>query len=208
MTPPPSARELAALRRRDPALGRFMKTCGPFPRMPQPGHARLTHYEVLARSIVHQQLSGKAAATIWSRCTQLGGGRFPNAERLAAFSDEALRSAGVSRPKLRALRSLAEAVNTGAVRLGTLGRRGDEQILEELVQLHGIGRWTAQMLLIFKLGRLDVLPIHDLGVQEGLRRLDGLDERPTPAELAERAECWSPLRSVASWYLWRLADQV
>ncbi len=207
MTTHPSERELAALRRRDPVLGRFMKTCEPFPRMPQPSHARLTHYEVLARSIVHQQLSGKAAATIWSRCTALGGGRFPNAKHLKDFSDEALRSAGLSRPKLRALRSLADAVNSGAVRLRTLGRLEDEQILDELVQLHGIGRWTAQMLLIFKLGRLDVLPDQDLGIQEGLRRLDELDERPTPAELVERAAVWSPLRSVASWYLWRLADQ-
>ena len=133
MTPHPSARELAALRKRDPALGRFMKTCKPFPRMPQPSHARLTHYEVLARSIVHQQLSGKAAATIWSRCQKLGGGRFPNAKSLADYSDEALRSAGISRPKLRALRSLAEAVHAGTVRLGTLGRREDEQVLDCLL---------------------------------------------------------------------------
>lgn len=207
MTPHPSPKELAALRRRDPALGRFMKSAGPFPRLPQASHARLTHYEVLARSIVHQQLSGRAAATIWSRCTALGGGRFPAANKLPDHPDADLRGAGVSRPKIRALRALGEAVDSGSVPLSTLGRKTDAEIVEELVRLHGIGRWTAQMLLIFKLGRLDVLPELDLGVQEGLRRLDALDRRPTPGELLERAAVWAPLRSVATWYLWRRADQ-
>lgn len=202
----PSAAALRALARRDPRLGRWIRASPPFPGFPRGPHARLTHYEVLARSIVHQQLSGKAAATIWSRCTNLGGGRFPAAADLANLPDQRLRDAGVSRPKLRSLRALARAVESGEVRLATLGRRSNASVLEELTGIHGIGTWTVEMLLIFKLGRLDVLPLGDLGVQEGLRRLDGLDARPRPAELAERGACWSPLRSVAAWYLWRRAD--
>ena len=203
----PTPAELRALARRDPVLGRWIAKLPPLPPLPVPSHARLTHYEVLARSILYQQLSGKAAATIWRRACALGPrGRFPNERELECVNDAELRAAGVSGPKIRGLRSLAEASLSGTVRLRSLARRDDEAIIEELTQVRGIGRWTAEMFLMFKLGRLDVMPVHDLGIQKGLARLDELAERPKPDEVLERSEPWAPLRTVASWYLWRLTE--
>ncbi len=178
-----------------------------FPGFPGPDQARLSRYAYLARSIVYQQLSGKAAATIWRRAAALGSRGFPAPPQLLELSDEALRGAGLSGGKVAALRSLAEHVASGRLSLGGLARRPDDAVVEHLVQVRGIGEWTAQMFLIFKLGRLDVLPCADLGVQEGLRRLDGLVERPRPDELLARGAPWRPLASVAAWTLWRLADE-
>jgi 3-methyladenine DNA glycosylase/8-oxoguanine DNA glycosylase len=183
---------------------------GPFPGYPQRSDSQArTHYEALARSIVYQQLAGKAAATIHSRvCALSGHGRFPRPDELLALPDQRLRAAGLSRNKLAALRDLATRIADGRLKLPSLGRRSDDEIIERLVEVHGIGPWSAQMFLIFRLGRLDVMPADDLGVREGLRRLDGLDERPAPAAVRERAECWAPLRSVAAWTLWRVSDAV
>lgn len=166
-----------------------------------------SHFHALARSILHQQLAGKAAATIHGRVRALTpGSRFPRPEQLLELPDGLLRGAGVSGSKIAALRDLAGRVESKQLRLRGLSARSDEHIIEELTAVRGIGVWTAQMFLMFRLGRLDVLPVGDLGVQEGLRRLDGLEERPRPAEVGERGEVWKPLRSVASWILWRLAD--
>jgi 3-methyladenine DNA glycosylase/8-oxoguanine DNA glycosylase len=118
-----------------------------------------------------------------------------------------MRGAGLSRAKLTAVRDLADRAESGALRLQGLGRLPDDAILERLVQVRGIGPWTAQMFLMFKLGRLDVLPVGDLGVQEGLRILDGRKERPGPVEVEERGAVWAPLRSVATWIMWRLVDE-
>ena len=203
----PSRAQLAALARRDPLLGAAIARLPRFPGFPAAEQARLSHYAYLARAIVYQQLSGKAAATIWKRAVALGGRSFPDPKRMSALTDESLRGAGLSRAKVAALRGLAQAVDSKSVYLAGLGRHPDERVVEELVALRGIGEWTAQMFLIFKLGRLDVLPTTDLGVQEGLRRLDGRTERPTPQEVRERGQCWQPLSSVAAWTLWRLADE-
>ena len=166
-----------------------------------------SHFHALARSILHQQLAGKAAATIHGRVRALTpGSRFPRPEQLLELPDGDLRGAGVSGSKIAALRDLAGRVESKELRLRGLSAQPDEHIIEELTAVRGIGVWTAQMFLMFRLGRLDVLPVGDLGVQEGLRRLDGLEERPRPAEVEERGEVWKPLRSVASWVLWRLAD--
>ena len=204
----PEPRELRALARRDPRLGAALRRVPPLPDFPREGPgARRSRYEALARAIVFQQLSGKAAGTIWRRaCALSGRGRFPRPPELAGLSDGELRAAGLSANKQLALRDLARRVEDGRLRLRALGQLDDEAVIRELVAVRGIGRWTAQMFLLFQLGRPDVMAPDDLGLQEGLRRLDGLAERPGPRELAARAEVWAPLRSVASWTLWRLVD--
>lgn len=203
----PSPADLRALARRDPALGRAMKRLEPFPGFPTDEYQRRTPYEAIARAIVFQQLAGAAASTIHGRvCKLTPGPRFPTAAELLALPDETLRSAGLSRGKLAALRDLATHVENGSLDFRRLVRAPDETVVEALTAVRGIGPWTARMFLLFRLGRLDVFAPDDLGLREGARLLDGLAERPTPKELEARAEPWRPLRSVASWYLWRLVD--
>ncbi len=197
---------MAALRSRDPVLGAAMKRLPLFPEFPLESF-RGPHFHLLARSIIYQQLATKAAATIYGRVRELSAGTsFPSPEQMLAFSDERLRGAGLSGNKTKSLRDLAEKIVSGELPLRGIARHGDEEVIQRLTTVWGIGEWTAQMFLIFKLGRLDVMPSGDLGVQEGLRLLDGLDGRPSPQALLERAEVWRPLCSVAAWFLWRLAD--
>lgn len=179
----------------------------PFPKLPSADGGQ-SHFHALSRAIIYQQLAGAAARTIHGRVLALTPGpRFPNAQALRRIPDGALRGAGLSANKLRALRDLSERCLDGRLKLRGIASRPNEVIIEQLVEVRGIGRWTAQMFLMFRLARLDVLAPLDLGLQEGLRRLDGLEERPTPKELEERGRCWSPLGSVASWVLWRLAEE-
>ena len=117
-----------------------------------------------------------------------------------------MRGAGLSRSKLRAIRDLAERTESGDLKLRSLSRLTDEEVADQLTAVWGIGEWSAQMFLLFHLGRLDIFAPGDLGLQEGIRILDGLEERPTPSAASQRAQVWAPLRSVASWYLWRLKD--
>jgi DNA-3-methyladenine glycosylase II len=204
----PSPADLRALARRDPALGRAMKRLPAFPGFPVGEWRRLPHWHFLARAVVYQQLAGKAAATIHGRvCALTPGPLFPTPEELLALSDEVLRGAGLSRNKTASLRDLAAHLSDGRLDLGRVGRASDERVVEALVPVRGIGLWSAQMFLLFRLGRLDVLPTTDLGVQEGLRLLDGGSERPTPKEIEARAAPWRPLASVASWFMWRLVDE-
>ncbi len=204
----PTPAQLRALRRKDPALAAAMKRLERFPGFPTSHYRKRTHYEALARAIVFQQLAWKAADTIWNRVVALTPGpRLAPPPELLTLPEPALRGAGLSRNKMLALQDLARHVEDRRLPLRSIGRQPDAQVMEELVAVRGIGPWTAQMFLIFKLGRLDVLPAADLGVQEGLRRLDKLERRPTPNELEQRGEAWAPLRSVAAWYLWRLADE-
>ncbi len=202
----PTKAQIMALRRRDPVLGAAIARLPPFPEIPVKGF-RGPHFHGLARSIIYQQLATRAAATIYSRVRKLSTGpRFPTPEQMLALSDERLRAAGLSGNKTKALRDLATKVVSGELRLRGIGRHDDEEIIRRLTTVWGIGEWTAQMFLIFKLGRLDVMPAGDLGVQEGLRVLDGLEGRPSAATLLSRAEVWRPLCSVAAWFLWRLSD--
>lgn len=187
-------------------LGAAMTGLPSFPELPVPS-LRGPHFHVLARSIIYQQLATKAAATIYGRVRALSPGpRFPTPEQLLRLSDEGLRGAGLSRNKMKAVRDLADKIVSGQLRLRGIARHDDEEIIRRLTTVWGIGEWTAQMFLIFKLGRLDIMPAGDLGVQEGLRVLDGLDGRPSADVLLSRAEVWRPLCSVAAWFLWRLAD--
>ena len=203
----PTTAEMRALKRRDPALGKAMTGLQPFPDFPI-GSLRGPHFHALARSITYQQLAGKAAAAIYGRVRRLtSGSGFPTAQQVLALSDDDLRGAGLSRSKTRAIKDLAARTMNGDLGLRSIGRHGDEEVIRRLTTVWGVGEWTAHMFLIFKLGRPDVMPAGDLGVQEGLRILDGLDERPEPKHLLARAEVWRPLRSVAAWFLWRLTDK-
>ena len=179
----------------------------PFPGFPRGQRARGTHFAALCRAIVYQQLAGKAAAAIHGRVVEITPGpSFPTPVECLSLDDETFRSAGLSAAKTRSVKDLASHVLDGTVRLGSIGRRTDEEIVQELTQVWGIGEWSAQIFLMFRLGRLDVMPHTDLGIREGLRRMDGVEERPPPQRVLERAEAWRPLRSVAAWVLWRVTD--
>lgn len=188
-------------------MGKAVKRVAPFPRFPA-DHMAKSRFHALGRAIVYQQLAGAAARTIHDRVVALTPGpRFPTAAQFLSLPDAKLRGAGLSQNKLLSLRDLSARVEDGRLKLRGIHRLSDEEIIEQLVEVRGIGRWTAQMFLLFQLARLDVLAPDDLGLQEGMRRLDGLAERPKPRELEARGEVWAPLRSVASWVLWRLTEE-
>ena len=165
-------------------------------------------FDSLAESIAYQQLNGRAAATIWGRVRAIFPKRkFLEPQAVLKTPDETLRAAGLSRSKVAALKDLAAKTIDGTVpTLAKLRRLSDEEILARLTSVRGIGRWTVEMLLIFHLGRPDVMPSTDYGVRKGFHRAFRTRTFPTPAQVARRAERWKPYRSVASWYLWRAID--
>lgn len=193
------------LRDADEKLARIIDAAGPFTMRPQ----RLqSPFEALMRAIVYQQLSGKAAATILGR-TQ---GLFPSdtgvtPALLVEMPDAKLRSAGLSRNKAAALKDLAAKTLDGTVpTLPRLKKMTDEEIITHLIEVRGIGRWTVEMLLIFRLGRPDVLPVTDLGVRKGFQHTYRSRELPDAARIYRQGERWRPYRSVASWYMWRAVE--
>jgi len=194
---------IAHLRKVDPRLGEVIDTIGPYKGWPS-GNG--THFDAVARSIVFQQLSGKAAGTIHGRFQGLYGGRTPQPEELATTSDEQLRSIGLSRQKSAYLKDLGARVASGQLPIETLHELTDEEIITALTQVKGIGRWTAQMFLMFRLGRLDVLPDLDLGIQKGMQKAYRLRKLPTPERVKKIGAKWAPYRSIGSWYMWRLLD--
>lgn len=164
-------------------------------------------FESLVRAIVYQQLSGKAASTIHGRLAALFPDGRVRPEPLLCHADELLRTAGLSRGKIAALRDLAARTLDGTVpREDELGSMADEEIVERLVRVRGVGRWTAEMLLIFGLGRPDVLPVNDYGVRHGFKLTYRKRSMPTPAQLTRQGERWRPFRTVASWYMWRAVE--
>lgn len=163
-------------------------------------------FAALVRSIVYQQLSGKAAGTIYGRFTDAIGRRPPNPRAILDAEPEALRAAGLSRQKTAYITDLAAKVDAGELSLRRLRFLDDEQVIEQLTRVKGIGRWTAQMFLMFHLGRLDVLPVGDLGIRSGFRDAYGLGELPDAATMERIAAPWVPYRSIGSWYLWRSQD--
>jgi methylated-DNA-[protein]-cysteine S-methyltransferase len=194
------------LRATDPVLGRLIDAVGPL-------RIELTTtrsiFGALAQAIVYQQLSGKAAETIYRRVCGLSGSirSGPSAERILALSDATLRGAGLSRAKVLALRDLAAKTTAGAIpSLAKVRRMEDEAIVDCLTAVRGIGRWTVEMLLIFRLGRPDVLPVGDYGVRKGFGIAFGTRALPTPKALASHGERWRPYRTAASWYLWRALE--
>ena len=194
---------LTHLRKCDPVLKRVIAdvgTCG------FRAHAEGDHLHALVRSIVYQQLSGKAAATIHGRLLQLFDNGRPTPSQLLAVPDASLRGAGLSRQKVAYLRDLAERASSGALQLDAIESMDDAAIEDALVSVKGIGRWTAQMFLMFRLGRPDVLPDGDLGIRKGVMRAYRLRKLPSPARVREIGATWSPYSSIASWYMWRVLD--
>jgi 3-methyladenine DNA glycosylase/8-oxoguanine DNA glycosylase len=193
------------LRSSDPALAHVMDTVGPF-RMERATKPSI--FLALVQAIVYQQLTGKAAATIFARLCALFPGAHdgPTPDQILGAGDEELRGVGLSRSKLLSLRDLAQRTADGEIPArAEIDRMEDEAIIERLMQVRGIGRWTAEMLLIFHLGRPDVLPVDDYGVRKGFA-LAYDRELPSPKELAAYGARWKPYRTVASWYLWRIVE--
>jgi 3-methyladenine DNA glycosylase/8-oxoguanine DNA glycosylase len=190
------------LRKADPALARVIDATGPFAMQLNPARSV---FAALARAIVYQQLSNKAAATIFGRlCSHFPRGHVGlTPERLLALSDAKIRACGISRAKCKALRDLARRSATGEVpTLARARRMADAEIVERLVAVHGIGRWSAEMFLMFFLGRPDVLPVDDYSLRKAYARAFNKRKPPSPQALERLGEKWRPYRTAASWYLW------
>jgi DNA-3-methyladenine glycosylase II len=184
-------------------MRQFMKRVGPF-RLAVP---RIDHFNALVESILYQQLAGAAAAAIHRRFIALFDGQV-TPEAMLAATDDALRSAGISRNKALSMRDLATKVADGTVPLDGIQRLRDEDIVQRLITVRGIGRWTAEMFLIFQLRRLNVWPVDDYGVRKGYAMLYRLPELPKPREISVLGERFQPYRTVAAWYCWRAVDTV
>ena len=165
-----------------------------------------THFDALVRSIVYQQLSGKAAATIHGRVLTLIGDGDEAPAKIVATSHDALRAAGLSNQKASYVRNLAEHVLDGSLPVNSLHELADDEIIAALTQVKGIGRWSAQMFLMFRLGRPDVLPDLDLGIQKGIQKAYRMRKLPTPKQVLSRGAKWAPYRTVGSWYMWRILE--
>jgi DNA-3-methyladenine glycosylase II len=190
--------------RRDPVLKRVIRRIGPCGLAAQEREP----YEALVRAIAHQQVHGRAAEAILGRFLALHPGHaFPPPAAVLETPVEAMRGCGFSGSKVAAIRDIAEKAVSGLVpSREAAARLDDATLIERLVQIRGVGRWTVEMLLIFTLGREDVLPVDDFGVREGWRLATGAATQPKPKELAAIGEAWAPYRSIAAWYLWRAAD--
>ena len=190
--------------RRDPMLKAVIRQVGPCTLEP----AKRQPYEALVRAIAHQQVHGRAAEAILGRfiaCCACTG--FPSPETVLALTTEQMRACGLSGNKVLAIRDIAEKAAAGVVPTRAAARRlTDDELIERLVPLRGVGRWTVEMLLIFTLGRADILPVDDFGVREGYRVAAGLDEQPKPRAFTAIGEAWAPYRTTAAWYFWRAAD--
>jgi len=165
------------------------------------------YYESLVRSIVYQQLSGKAASTIYERFLDLFVfDIYPEPKDILAVSIETLRSAGLSYQKVNYIRDLSEKWQDGTMNLTNIDSMTDEEISSELIKVKGIGQWTADMFLMFTLGRPDVFPFGDLGIQKGVMIITNMNRLPTQKEMERKTKKWQPYRTVAAWYLWKLVD--
>ena len=188
------------LKRSDPVLAAIIERIGPY---------RIEYgeptFHSLAEAIVYQQLNGKAAVTIFKRFTDLAGDPV-TPQGILKLSEEQMRAAGLSKQKLSYLRDLAAKAQTGIVDFARLPNLSDEEVIEHLTQIKGIGVWTAQMFLMFALRRPNVLPTGDYGVQMAIRKLYKRRKLPKPAQMEKLAKCWEPYRSVACWYLWKSMD--
>ena len=196
---------VAALTRRDPQLRALVRVVGPCT-MGQ-GRTRRPHFAELARMICYQQLAGAAARTIHGRFEALYDGH-PTPDAVLATADTALRAAGLSAAKAASIRDLAVRVDAGEVKLARMSRLPDDEIVRELTLVRGIGPWTAEMFLMFQLGRPDVWPVDDLGVRKGYSLIYGLPAMPKARDLEPLGERFRPYRSVVAWYCWRAVDTV
>ena len=189
----------------DPALGKVIKRVGLFT---PDWQLDSSPYEGLFRSIVYQQLSGKAAGTIFGRvCAACGNGKIPAPEVVGTIEDGVLRGAGLSRNKTLAIRDLALRTIDGTVPdRATAHRTPDGELIDRLVAVRGVGRWTAEMLLMFGLGRPDVFPVSDLGIRKGFQITYGMKRMPAEVTMHRQGKRWAPYRTIASWYLWRILE--
>jgi DNA-3-methyladenine glycosylase II len=204
--------------RKDPRFSALIRKHGPPQLKPRGETGRISVFDSLLRAIIYQQLSGKAAATILMRFKGLygpasplaakGTRKYPTPAQVCAMPVEKLRSAGLSQAKALYIKDLAEKFASGAIKHRSFSRMESGEIIEHLLQIKGVGIWTVQMLLIFTLARLDILPVGDLGVRKGFMVVYKLEKLPTPAEMERLAKPWRAHASVASWYLWRVADGV
>jgi DNA-3-methyladenine glycosylase II len=186
------------LARHDPILKDIIRTVGPCTLRRSP-----SHFDVLVRSIISQQISSKAAIAIGRRALEALGARTFRPQAILEADDDLLRGAGLSANKLLSLRDLADQCASGAVPLRKLQRLDDEAVIEALIGVRGIGRWTAEMFLIFSLGRLDVLPVGDYGLRAGVQKRYGLAALPDKATLLEVTAPWQPYRTIGTWFIWR-----
>jgi DNA-3-methyladenine glycosylase II len=188
------------LAKADPKLGLVIKRIGA---CKLHGVAPRDPFEALCMSIASQQLSTKAADTIFGRfCDLFPPDRRPAPERVMTMTDDQIRGVGFSRPKVAFIKDLASHVLDGRLDLAGLRKHPDDEVMRQLVAVKGIGRWTAEIFLMFRLGRPDILPADDLGLMNAVHRVYGLRKRPTPDQLRKMGEAWRPYRSIAAWYLW------
>jgi DNA-3-methyladenine glycosylase II len=195
-----SRRALLHLRAADPALATIIDRVGPYRLTPR---TEGTHFDYVVRCIVGQQLSGKAAATIYKRVCELYGEGLPTPAQLLKTPDATLRAAGLSGRKVEYVKELAARTQAKSIAILDIHDMSDDDVMETLVSVRGIGRWTAQMVLMFRLGRPDILPELDLGVQKAVQRLHRMRKLPSPEKLQKIGKKWSPYRTFAAWYLWR-----
>lgn len=190
----------------DRVMARLIAEVGPFQGWPPSANP----FRALSRSIIFQQLSGAAAGTIFRRFIGIWGledEQFPDPAQVLAETDEVLRGVGLSRQKMASVRSIAEHFGSGELSLENFEAWTDEEIIAHLTQVRGVGRWTAEMFLMFHLGRPDVLPVNDVGINRAMMKLYGLEALPKPPEVLRIGGAWRPWATVACWYLWRSEDQ-
>ncbi|GHO44765.1 DNA-3-methyladenine glycosylase family protein [Ktedonospora formicarum] len=191
------------LRHADPVLAQAIERVGPCTLMPDPNI-----FEALVDAIISQQISIPAADTIMGRLRRLVPENRIEPHTLLPLTHDDLRGVGLSNAKAHYIQSLLEHITSGQLHLETLDAYDDEEIIQQLCAVKGIGRWSAEMILVFCLGRPDVLPVDDLGFQEAVRQVYGLSERPKPRDLRMRGECWRPYRTFATWYLWAWKERL
>jgi len=184
--------------KKDPKLARIIELVGEY----QIRTSR-NYYESLVEAIITQQLAGSAAKAISNRFHSLYGKSFPKPIDVINTSDSKLRKTGISGPKIKYIKELSKAIESKKLKMRSISKLSDEEVIEQLTQVKGIGRWTAEMFLIFSLGRMDILPVGDLGLRKGIQLYNSADELPNAGEIEKLAEKWRPYRTVATWYLWK-----
>lgn len=187
--------------KKDPKLFKIINEVGKF----QIKTTR-NYYESLVEAIITQQLAGSAAKAISNRFRDLYDRRFPKPIDVINTPDSKLRRVGLSRPKIKYIKELSRYIESKKLNMRSLSKLSDEEVIEHLTQIKGIGRWTAEMFLIFSLGRMDVLPVGDLGLRKGIQMYNASDDLPNAVEIERLAEKWRPYRTVATWYIWKSLD--
>ena len=193
-----SYKEATKFLKKDPKLAKIIKQVGDY-------NVKITknRYQSLVEAIIAQQLSGAAAEAILKKFKKLYKVKFPKPIEVIKTPDSKLRSAGLSKMKISYIKDLSKKIETNQLNLRIISTKSDEYVVEQLTNVKGIGRWTAEMFLIFSLGRLDVLPVGDLGLKKGIQLMHSFNELPNEKEIERLAESWRPYRTVATWYLWK-----